>query len=533
MLKTLELSNFAIVDSLSIELSAGLNVLTGETGAGKSILIDALSLLIGGRADSTWIRHGSDKALIQGIFTEDRSASRTLKLTGRSTARLDGELVSISELTETMSSSVALHGQHASQVLMNPTEQRKLLDRLLSPKDKALLAEYQASFAEYQKIVKTLAELKSALRERARRIDIISFQVNEINDAKLKADELDELKEQLETQRYAERIVSASSKASAALSEAEPNALVMLSDALRDLEQAAKYSNTLNSLAADLRDALGSVDAISQELIGFLSDFETEPAELERLEDRMALIENLQRKYGDSIESILKFKEQAEAELQDLQDAESTIETLELDKETLAKKLNALATSLTKARQSVAEPLSKNISKELKPLGMENAVFEVQLEPLAELNPQGKDKITFLFSANLGEAPSALSNVASGGELSRVMLALNVVSGTDVPILAFDEVDAGIGGKTARAVGKLLKQLAKNHQILVVTHLPQVAAYADAHFYVEKQEQDGRTLTTVKKLELKEQELELARMLSGNISEASLANARELLSESK
>jgi DNA repair protein RecN (Recombination protein N) len=531
VLETLELSNFAIVDKLNITLSPGLNVLTGETGAGKSILIDALALLIGARADSSWIRSGEDTALIQGQFTGDLVASRRLNQQGRSTARLNGEMVTAGELQERLGSLVTIHGQHASQVLSNVGEQRKLLDRLLPETAKQALISFQETYTRYQKLGQTLSDLKTAMRERARRIDVLSFQVDEINAANLNKNELSTLKEELESQRFAERIVKHAHKSLVTLSEADINALELLADAHRELEIAGRYNKALLALERELKDAMTSVEAISQELSSFLNDFEMEAGYLESLENRLALIENLQRKYGDSIEAVLTFRDESANELANLLNAEEAIGHLEVEQKALLTELETTAKTLSKARKKLAKELSEKVSQEIRPLGMENAVFQIDIQEAASLSPFGKDTVQFNFSANLGEEPSALASIASGGELSRVMLALNVVTGSDVPILAFDEVDAGIGGKTARSVGSLLKQLAKDHQILVVTHLPQVAAFADAQFYVEKQELAGRTVTKVNRLEPHERELELARMLSGSLSDAALANARELLRE--
>jgi DNA repair protein RecN (Recombination protein N) len=272
---------------------------------------------------------------------------------------------------------------------------------------------------------------------------------------------------------------------------------------------------------------------VAGEVESFLSDFEADPKGLETLENRMALIETLQRKYGESIQTILNYRDEAQEELETLQHADANMEMLEQEQAELLETLTSLANDLSTARQKIAKKLSEAVSKEIKPLGMTNAVFQVIVEKSDTLSTHGQDDITFLFSANLGEPPAPLSNVASGGELSRVMLGLNVVTGSDVPILAFDEVDAGIGGKTAKAVGLLLKQLAKDHQVLVVTHLPQVAAFADAQFYVEKREVEKRTVTRVMRLEPHERELELARMLSGSTSDAAIANAKELISEAQ
>lgn len=534
MLTRLELTNFAIVDNLKLDLSPGLNVLTGETGAGKSILIDALSILIGGRAETSWIRTGSESSLIQGLFSDGtESAARRISANGRNTARLDGELVSVSELAERLGNLVVIHGQHASQTLQSSSEQRKLLDRLLSDKDQNKLEHYRKTYAAYQRICKELDELREATRERARRIDILQFQVTEINAAKLKKDELETLKGLLETLRFAEKITTNASKAVNALNSADVNAVDLIAEAVKDLELAGRYNKTLESLANDLREALSSVSAVAGEVESFLGDFEADPKQLELLENRMALIETLQRKYGESVESILKYRDEAQEELNILTNADANMEALEKEQGELLESLKSLANDLSNARKKVAKKLSDAVTKEIKPLGMGNAVFQVSVGKNETLSPHGQDDITFLFSANLGEELALLSDVASGGELSRVMLGLNVVTGSDVPILAFDEVDAGIGGKTARAVGCLLKQLAKDHQVLVVTHLPQVAAFADAQFYVEKKEMDKRTVTRVMRLEPHERELELARMLSGSTSDAAIANARELISEAQ
>lgn len=536
MLKVLELSNFAIVDSLRIELSKGLNVLTGETGAGKSILIDALSLLIGGRADSSWIRSGCDSALIQGIFSSEaglESAARRLSLNGRSTARVDGELITVGELAERLGTLVTLHGQHASQVLLKPGEQRKLLDRLLSEDAKVTLERYRTHYSEYTQTQKDLESLREASRERARRMDILQFQIDEVDSAKLKVDEDKTLEDEVDSLRFAERIVQNAGGAVDSLIEAEVNATGLIAAAVKALEQAGRYTKTLAALAKELSDTLSSVEAISDEVNHFLADFEAEPGRLEQVETRLAAIDALKRKYGDSIATILDYREQAAAELDTLQNADANVAQLEQKLQDLYSLLQSEAETLSKARRKTAKRLSKAVSKEMRPLGMDKAMFEIEVAPVDALGAFGQDEIRFLFSANLGEPPAPLSMVASGGELSRVMLGLNVVTGSDLPVLAFDEVDAGIGGKTARAVGRLLKQLAKDHQVLVVTHLPQVAAFADAQFFVEKEERSGRTTTRVSKLEPGERELELARMLSGTTSKAAVANAKELLGEAQ
>jgi DNA repair protein RecN (Recombination protein N) len=528
MLLTLELRDFAIVDELALELGPGLNVLSGETGAGKSIVVDALSLLVGARAEVGLIRSGAESALVQGLF-EEASLARRLQASGRHSARLNGELVTVGELASLGSSLVAIHGQHAFQTLLDGGEQRRLLDQQLSPASRALLDDYRKRYTRYQEVARRLEALRQSERERAQRLDMLRFQQSEIGAAKLTPGEDEILEREAEGLRHAERTLQAAAKALAHLSEAEVNALGLLSEARRELELAGRHHKTLAVLAGELAEALGSVQAISQEVEGFVADYEADPEKLERIEARLALIGRLKRKYGDSVDAILRHCAEVEAELATLEQAEGDIAELTSQQAELLAALQDAAAELTAARRQAADKLTREVSAHLPALGMEGARFAVVLEPSGQLGPEGQDKVTYLFSANVGEPLAPLSQVASGGELSRVMLAMNVVTGSQQPILVFDEVDAGIGGKTARQVGRLLKQLACEHQVLVVTHLAQVAAFADRHYLVEKLEQHGRTVTRVRLLEGEARERELARMLSGATTKTALAHARELL----
>lgn len=555
MLVALELRDFAIIDALRLEFAPGLNVLTGETGAGKSILVDALTLLIGGRADAKAVRAPAQSALVQGFFSPGQFsphqksspapsphpeelaaapqvAARRVQASGRSSARLDGELVTIGELAQWGAARFAVHGQHASQTLLANPEQRRLLDDLLPPHAQADLVRCGDLYRRLTQLERELAALQGAARERARRLDILQFQVAEIDHAALRAGEEEQLKREVESLRFAERIVQGSAGALQALSEGEPDALTHLAAALRELESAGRYHQTPAALAGELRDALTSVQAIAAEVSGFLDDFERGEGQLETLEARLTLFESLKLKYGDSLEAVLGYRDEAARELETLQNAEHGAAQLESERNALTGELETLAEHLTRARRRGAERLSEAVSLELRPLGMPDAEFRVQLDALPELSAHGRDKVTFLLRANLGEPAAPLAAVASGGELSRVMLSLNLATGSDLPTLIFDEVDAGLGGATARTVGLLLKRLAARHQVLVVTHLPQVAAFADVHFRVEKRELEGRTVTRVERLSARARESELARMLSGASTEAALAHARELLAES-
>ncbi len=556
MLQVLELSDLAIVDSLRLELGAGFNVLTGETGAGKSILVDALALLTGGRADSSLVRQGAKWALVQGYFAvgeglrhlSDAETADTLDIhdidlhdievlarrvqPGKgSTARLNGEVVTVGELARVGEKLVAIFGQHASQTLLDSRAQRQLLDRTLDSQGRELLGHYQTTFARYQQVDKALTTLQGDVRERARRIDVLRYQVDEIDAAAFKPDEEDTLEARVKQLRHGERILQQTARAAALLSEADINANDLVAEAADSLRSVAKYHPDVAALSQELADTLASLQATTDTLSEFAADFELEPGELERLETRLTLLETLKSKYGDTLEAVLAYRHQAAEELGRLENADADLSSLQREHNTLSERLRELAARLTAARQQRAQHLSERVSSELQPLGMSHAQFVVEVIPHDRLLSYGSDEVRFIFSANLGEPLASLAQVASGGELSRVMLALNVVTGTDSPTLIFDEVDAGIGGQTARVVGRLLATLARDHQVLVVTHLAQVAAFADKHFVVEKQQQDGRTTTQVRQLDSDERERELARMLSGSVSDTARAHARELLAE--
>lgn len=531
MIERIELQDFAIVDQLAIDLEPGLNVLTGETGAGKSIVVDGLSLLIGARPDATMIRSGVDSALVQGVFRHAGigSAGRRLVRDGRNTARIDGELVSVSDLVEKSSVEVAIFGQHASQRLLDAAAQADQLDRMLSPEGQRALSTYRNAFHAYRKTGARLHELREAQRDRARQLDMLRFQRDEIDAAELSLDEEEQLGREARELRHAERIVAGAARAVELLSAADPSAAELLAAAERELESAGRYHDHVAALSAELSEAAAAVQAVASELESFLDDFETDAGRLDRVESRISRIESLKRKYGASLADVLAYREQLGRELATLETAESDAETLEAELERLAATLDTSGRALSVARHAAGRELAAGVGALLPRLAMPDAEFDVALEPVESFAPQGRERIRFLFSANLGEPPAPLASVASGGELSRLMLAIHVVSGTDVPTIVFDEVDAGIGGQTARAVGELLRRMADDRQVLVVTHLPQVAAYAHAQFAVSKREHEGRTVTRVARLDDEAREEELARMLSGAITDASIRNARELL----
>lgn len=533
MLERIELRNFAIVDELGIDLEAGLNVLTGETGAGKSIVVDGLSVLIGERPDAAMIRVGSESALIQGMFRHAGmgSAGRRLVRDGRNTARIDGELVSVSELAERSGAEVAIFGQHASQQLLDAAAQREQLDRMLDEAGRDARARYRDAFEDYRRTGVELRRLQEAQRERARQLDMLRFQRDEIDRAALSPGEDDRLEHEARGLKHAERIVSGVARAVEMLASADPSATELLASAHREIDGAGRFHDQIATLAAELAEVVAGAQAVSAELEDFLEDFESDVSRLDKVEARISQIEGLKRKYGASLDEVLAFRSRLGEELTALESDESNLTRLETHLEALAGELESAGRALSIARHDAGKALAEGVARLLPRLAMPDARFEVSFEPTGAFGADGRERIHFSFSANRGEPLASLAGVASGGELSRLMLAIHVVSGTDVPTVVFDEVDAGIGGQTARAVGELLRRIATERQVLVVTHLPQVAAYAHAHFAVAKEERGGRTVTRVARLDPEQREAELARMLSGALTEASRRNARELLEE--
>ncbi len=533
MLHTLELHDFAIVHRLELTLSPGLNVLTGETGAGKSIVVDALQLLTGGRPDPGMIRSGADAALVQATFQSAgiESAARRLTSAGRHTTRVNGELVTVTELAERVGALAVVFGQHAALELQSGSSQRRQLDRLLPAPAQTALNEHREAFERAATVAARLAELHEAARERSRRLDVLTFQIAEIDAVAPTESEQEQLRAELAELQHAERLLSLSAAVHEALAGEEGGAVERTATAVRDLETAGRYSAVLAQLATELKEALAALGAVSSEVEAFLADFEADPRRLDEVQSRLAALEGLERKYGPDIPAVLEFRRTAAAELANLEGADDEIARLEEEAAALEARLTELGGVLTAARQAAGAELAAGVVPLLERLGMPHARFEVGVTPAPKRLRHGVDDVSFLFSANLGEELAPVAHVASGGELSRIMLALNLVTGSDVPTVAFDEVDAGVGGATATHVARLLARLAENHQVLVVTHLAQVAAFAQAHFVVEKREEHGRTHTTVRRVTQEDRPRELARMLSGTVTDASLQHASELLQQ--
>ncbi len=523
-LERLEVSRLATIEALTLELSGGLSVFTGETGAGKSIIVDALGLLLGARASSDLVRTGEADLLVTGFWQEE-SASRRVTVQGRSTARLSGEVVTLRELSDFAEERLTIHWQHSAQSLLSPARQRALLDDRAHDELRA----YERAYAAWRAAGERLERLRASERERARQLDLLTYQAQEIAAVNPQEGEEEPLRAELDRLSNLDLIASGASDALALLAGEEVSAQGLVGDAVRALTSAARYEPNVAQLQRELREALSALEAVAGELRDVADASAPDPEELARVEQRLAQLAKLQTKYGPNIADVLRYQAELTAQLQDLHRDESDAGSLEGELRTLQADVMASGRALAEARRAVAAPLAEQLEGVIRQLGMPHARLTFSLDALTEPGPHGLEEVRVLFSANPGEDAGPLASVASGGELSRVMLAISTVTGAHTPSVVFDEVDAGVGGAAALAVAAQLAALSRDRQVMVVTHLAQIAARADHHFKVEKALEDGRTVTRVRELRGPERLEEIARMLSGDLSEAALRHARELV----
>jgi DNA repair protein RecN (Recombination protein N) len=566
MLTELRIQNFAIIDKLELKFGSGLIILTGETGAGKSIILDAVTMLIGGRAETTAIRTEAEYAFVEGLFSlkgpekealheilrreellddEDYvTLTREVRREGRSIARVNGRTVNVSLLKELGALLVDIHGQSEHLSLLDTRAHLGLLDRYTDVG--GALKEYRGSYHKLLAVRRELKDLRQAQADAERRIDFLTYQADEIEAAKLKPGEEEELKVERDKLANAESLAEYAQSALTALDEGTPE-----SPAASDLVgQAAQAMMGLAKIDADhseLSEQATGLDAMLAELVHSLRDYleeiEFNPKRLEEVEERLDLIHSLNRKYGGSIEKVIASGENARAQLESINHATERIEELESEETGLLKNLAEQGGALSKKRQAAASDLGKAIETELEDLRMAEAKFSVEFQtkddpagiPLEDgkrlaFDHNGYDRVEFLVAPNPGEGLKPLAKIASGGETSRLMLALkNVLARADeIPSLIFDEIDQGIGGRVGLVVGQKLWHLARNHQVFCVTHLPQLAAFGDQHYQVQKLLKDKRTLTRVEPLGGESRLLELAQML-GEVGEATLQSAHEIL----
>ena len=555
MLTGLRLTSLGVIGSAEIEPAAGLTAVTGETGAGKTMIVTGLGLLLGGRADAGAVRHGADRAQVEGVFTGlgpvagrldelgaetddgELIVTRRVRSTGGSRAWLGGVPVPLAVLAPITGELATIHGQSEQIRLGTPERQREVLDAAGGPELARVLARYRVDFEERRRVVAELDERTRHARERAQEHDMLALGLEEIASVDPQPGEDARLAAQAERLQGLDDLRVLAASAGHALSGADdgddddPGALGLIGRARTQVHRMADTDAQAGPLAAQLDQLAALVQDAAVDLAGYLADLDADPALLETVTGRRAALAGLTRKYGADVDGVLAWARDAAERLRDLSGDDERIEQLCARRAELDAALAERAGRIHALRAAAAERLMRDAGAELAALAMPNARLLLELEPLPEPGPYGADQVRLLFSANPGQSPAPLSRVASGGELSRVRLALEVVlaGGEEGHTFVFDEVDAGIGGQVALEVGRRLKRLAAHAQVIVVTHLAQVAAFADSHLVVTKST-DGRvTSSDVRRVEGAEREAEIARLMAGTASEVALRHARELL----
>jgi DNA repair protein RecN (Recombination protein N) len=564
MLVELRIRNFAIIEAAELEFASGLNILSGETGAGKTIILSALGLLLGGRASPDMIRSGEKEAVVEGLFGLEGEAPiaelagrarevdgremlvrRVIAEGGRSRVTLDGELATVQSLSRIGAALVQVYGQHEQQSLLRSESHREILDRYAGLDDPLL--GYRASYQRAIDIKARLGDLERRERERADLLELARFRAMELERAALAPGEDEQLATERTILANVAKLAAAAAEAHDMLYGADTAAIDSIAGAESRLKDAAALDPKLGEVLEMVRSARTNLDEAARTLSAYAGKVEADPARLEQIETRLQELTRLKRKYGGSIDAAIQTLERSRVEIAELEGIAESKTQVENELAAALDELTARASQLSEKRRRAAAELKRKTEAELKTLGMRAPVFEAQLAAVADdeagfvhdgraLGTAGADTVEFYLSPNLGQPPMPLLRIASGGELSRVMLALKRLEAQKrgVATLIFDEVDAGIGGAVAETVGRKLKQLARYHQILCVTHLPQIAAYADRHFLVEKEERRGATRSRVNVLEPGERGEEIARMLGGaEITDKFRRAARELLERAR
>ena len=546
MIQELNIKNVALIRELSLSLNPGMNVLSGETGAGKSIIVDAVNLILGRRGDKELIQYGAEKAQVQAQILlpadrlEDAKAqyqaeddilvvSRELFQTGRNICRINGNLVSLGELRTLMASLVNLHGQNQHQQILEEKNHLSILDQSLEAKLAEKKRELEMQFSRYRQAKEELEALKAGQQEKERTLDMLRFQIEELERAAIQPGEEERLRQEKQLQENAESIAKHLDMAKEAVSGSQ-GAVDSLYRAARELEEIsaldARYARTLEAL----KEAYYTVEEASFDMASYAEEATCDPERLEQLEDRLYELSRLERKYGASEEDMLRYLEEAKSRRDLLENSETAIHDREEALKKLKMDLEETAQVVSDLRQAGAKELEREVVQQLRELGMPNASFEIRFTK-GELKKNGWDVVSFWMTVNKGEPAKPLAKVASGGEASRIMLALKSITALrdEADTLIFDEVDAGISGKMAHVVAEKMANLAKSRQVICVTHLPQIAAMADAHFIITKQECAGRTETQVSLLSGDALLEEIARLSGGTRTTAALAHAQELV----
>ena len=538
MIGTIQIKNIGIIDNLSINLENGFNVLTGETGAGKTLIIDSLGIICGGRFSKEMIRTGENYSYVEASIyvPENQNAidgniivSREIYLNGRNTCKINGRLVTVSELKEFMKNIIDIHGQNDNQTILDKTSHIAYLDSFIGAEILEVKQKYRSQFEIYNQIKQALKENYGDEKEKQRRLDLLTYQLKEIEQTELKENEDIELEEQRKIMLNSEKIIENLNIVDTTLSEQVIDGINISIRALEKIENIdEKYSKKLT----ELKNSYYEIQELSRDISEDKQEIYFDDEEINQVEERLDIIHSLKRKYGNSISEILKYKDELKKEIYEIENLDEINNKLKKELKQVEEKLVELSCEMNKIRLENAKTLSEKINIELQDLEMKNATFncKVVFNENNEFNKNGLDDVEFLIATNIGEEEKSLIKIASGGEMSRIMLAIkSVLANVDkVPVLVFDEIDTGISGKAAKSVATKMKKISQNHQILCITHLASIAAKGDYNYYISKEVDSGKTRTKIEKLNEEKTIKEIARIASGDINEISIEHAKQL-----
>ena len=539
MIEHISIKNFATIESTEIDFKDGLNIITGETGSGKSIVIEAVSLALGSRADSSYVRTGADKAIIQLSATsgdEELVLTREISAAGKNLCRINGEIVTLSQLNAMASKLADVHGQYDNQSLLNPDYHIVLLDSYKHDRTDKLKEDTAEKYTSYIKARKELAHLLSVEKENARKLDFYKFEEAEIEKAHLLPGEDESLQERISLLQNSEKIYENINKAYQVMYEETPSVMEGLNMSIKSIEEISSCSGKISALSEEFSDIYYRLEDICRQLGDLRGSITFSPEELDEAILRMDLIENLKKKYGSSIEEILAYQEKLQKQLSIAENMDEEKRRLMLNLKEAKQQLIESCSLLSEKRKAKALELETAIQTELIDLNFKDAQVKISVDQLSEPTESGMDKVEIFITTNRGESLKPLAKIVSGGEMSRIMLAFkNIISSYDmIPTLIFDEIDNGISGITASIVGKKLREISKNHQIICITHLPQIAACGDNNYKIYKDSDDTSTFTHVESLSSQQKVDEIARLLGGtSITQSTINTARELIESSK
>ena len=536
MISTLHIKNIGIIEDITIDLNRGLNVLTGETGAGKTLIIDSLKIVSGGRFSKEMLRKGTINAFVElCIYLPDNInsvdgniiISREINLNGRNMCKINGRMVTVNELKTFMSNLIEIHGQNDNQNLLDNKKHLKYLDGFIGKEIEEIKIEYLQLYNKYKEIEKKLQENYGDDKQRQRKLDLLKYQIKEIEEANLKVDEEEDLNNKRKIMSNSEKVVENVSKADEVIGNVSIDSI---STAIRALEKIENIDKKYEVVSSNLKNIYYELQELSRDISTYKEEIFFDEEERDYIEERLDLIHNLKRKYGNTIKEILEYKEEIKAEVVHIENLEEYNNNLKQEKKKLENEMDILIKKIHDLRKQNAQKLNEKINEELKELEMQNAKINVHVDYTNEYLKTGKDIVEFYITTNLGEDEKELSKISSGGEMSRTMLAIKKVLADvdETPILIFDEIDTGISGKAANSVAQKLKAIANNHQIMCISHLPNIAAIADYNYFISKNVINHRTRTSVKLLQESEVVEEIARISSGEINDITLKYASEL-----